>query len=95
MPRSMQRTVYCALLAIAFVMGAPQAFAAPARSQPQAASVAVVTPPAGFVHEDSFYGTASACQTRGKSGIADGSWIAYVCIQTLPLTPFQDLYVKK
>ncbi|MEV0011109.1 hypothetical protein [Streptomyces sp. NPDC047973] len=95
MSRSMQRTVYSALLSVAFVMGAPQAFAAPAGSQQQAAAVAAVAPPAGYVHEDSFYGTAAACQTTGKNGVADGSWTAYVCVQTLPFTPFQDLYVKK
>ncbi|MFG2415637.1 hypothetical protein [Streptomyces goshikiensis] len=92
MNRSIRRTLHGAVLASALAATAPQAFAATATQQPSAASSSFGTPPAGYVHEESFHGTAAACQT---AGIAAGKWTAYFCFQALPFTPFQELYVKK
>ncbi|MBT2446178.1 hypothetical protein J7F03_03530 [Streptomyces sp. ISL-43] len=92
-PRT-KRTLHATLLAAALALSfAPYAGAAPA-PQPPASSADFGTPPAGYVHETSFYGTAAACQTAGKAGIAEGRWTAYFCYQALPFTPFQELYVK-
>ncbi|MFG2986773.1 hypothetical protein ACGFYQ_36945 [Streptomyces sp. NPDC048258] len=101
MNRSIQKAVHCTILAAALALSAPQAFAAsgsdaagPAR-QPVASQASAWLPPAGYVKESSFYGTAAACESTGRTGIAEGKWIAYICYQALPFTPFQDLYVKK
>ncbi|MBT2406303.1 MULTISPECIES: hypothetical protein [unclassified Streptomyces] len=87
MNRSIRRLLQGAVFATALAASAPQAFAATAPG--------IGTPPAGYVHEPSFHGTATACRAAGAEGIADGKWTAYFCYQELPFTPFQKLYVKK
>ncbi|MEU8892558.1 hypothetical protein [Streptomyces sp. NPDC048442] len=95
MNRSIRGVLHGAVLAAALLAAAPQAFAATAAPQPPASSAGFGTPPAGYVRETSFHGTAAACQTAGQAGIAEGKWTAYFCYQALPFTPFQELYVKK
>ncbi|MFD9725784.1 hypothetical protein [Streptomyces sp. NPDC059072] len=101
MNRSIQKAVQCAIVAAALALHAPQALAASggdaagAAQHADSSSVGVWPPPAGYVKEESFYGTAAACESTGRAGVAEGKWIAYVCYQALPFTPFQDLYVKR
>ncbi|WP_205034302.1 hypothetical protein [Streptomyces sp. G44] len=57
-------------------------------------------PPEGYVLEDSYVGSLSACRTQGEQGVASGKWKAYVCHQEMrKLTDiwmsFMYLYVKK
>jgi hypothetical protein len=101
MNRHIQKAAHCSILAALLILGAPHAFAAsdgnaagPAQ-QPLASLPGAWPPPAGYVREDSFYGTAAACESTGKNGITEGKWTAYYCYQALPFTPFQDLYVKQ
>ncbi|MFE2927170.1 hypothetical protein [Streptomyces goshikiensis] len=89
MTRPMRRALHGVVLAAALAATAPQAFAATTSRQP------LGTPPAGYVRDQSFHGTAAACQTAGRAGITQSTWTAYLCYQALPLTPFQELYVKK
>ncbi|WP_329102267.1 hypothetical protein [Streptomyces sp. NBC_01439] len=95
MNRSIRRVLHGAVLATALAAAAPQAFAATTAPQPPASSSSFGTPPAGYVHEQSFRGTAAACRAAGQAGIAEDKWTAYFCYQALPFTPFQELYVKK
>ncbi|MGW6578226.1 hypothetical protein ACWF76_02320 [Streptomyces globisporus] len=95
MNRWIRRSLHGAVLTAALAATAPQAFAATTDQQQPVASPAFGTPPPGYVHEESFYGRAAACQAEGKAGIAEGRWTAYFCYQALPFTPFQELYVKK
>ncbi|MFE5864676.1 hypothetical protein ACFQ77_29610 [Streptomyces virginiae] len=90
MTRPMRRALRGAVLAAAaLTVTAPQAFAATTTQQTLGA------PPAGYVRDQSFHGTAAACQTAGRAGITQSTWTAYFCHQALPFTPFQELYVKK
>ncbi|MEU6211835.1 hypothetical protein ABZ891_18240 [Streptomyces sp. NPDC047023] len=90
MTRTMRRALHSAVLASAALAAtAPQAFAATPVQQ------SLSKPPAGFVLEESFHGTAAACQTTGRAGISQKTWTAYFCHQALPFSPFQQLYVKK
>ncbi|MFZ3470969.1 hypothetical protein ACODT3_21785 [Streptomyces sp. 4.24] len=95
MNRPIRRALHGVVLATALAAAAPQAFAATAAPQPPGSSSGFGTPPAGYVHEESFHGTAAACRAAGTTGIAEGTWTAYFCHQALPFTPFQELYVKK
>ncbi|MER6712802.1 MULTISPECIES: hypothetical protein [unclassified Streptomyces] len=101
MTRSAQSAVHGMILAAMLALGAPQAFAASdgnttgSARPPAASSANAWTPPTGFTREDSFFGTAAACESTGRNGIAEGKWSAYVCVQAAPFTPFRDLYVKK
>ena len=89
MSRPLRRTLHCALLAATLATTAPQAYAATTTPQQ------LGTPPVGYVHEESFHGTAAACRTAGRAGLAQSTWTAYYCYQAVPFTPFQELYVKK
>ncbi|MFI8365177.1 hypothetical protein ACIGD1_34120 [Streptomyces sp. NPDC085612] len=90
MTRTMRRALHGAVLATAALAAtAPQAFAAAPVQQP------LSRPPVGYVLEESFHGTAAACQTTGRAGIAQNTWTAYFCYQALPFSPFQQLYIKK
>lgn len=100
MNRSIKLAVHGTVLAAALVLGAPQAFAvsvpegARTAQGPVDSSAAAWTPPEGYTRVDTFYGGAE-CHAAGKSGVAEGRWSAYLCVQEFPYTPFQSLYVRK
>ncbi|MEF2529468.1 MULTISPECIES: hypothetical protein [Streptomyces] len=101
MKRSMLRALAGAVLAGAALatpaaLGAAEASAAAAvradgSVQSRAAAWAA---PNGYTREG-FAGLPSACEARGRAGVADGSWTAYVCHRDLPFSAFVNLYVKK
>ncbi|MEU7279171.1 hypothetical protein AB0A69_10390 [Streptomyces sp. NPDC045431] len=101
MNRSIKLSVQGTILTAMLVLGTVHASAAsalesaPAPRQPVISAAAAWTAPEGYTREDSFYGVAAKCQAVGQSGVADGKWSAYLCVQELPFTPFQALYVRK
>ncbi|MER7513969.1 hypothetical protein ABTX82_37480 [Streptomyces lavendulae] len=100
MNRSIKLAVHSTVLAATLALGAPQALAASASEGARTAQQSVIsspaawTPPEGYTREDSFYGTAAKCQSVGRSGVTEGKWSSYLCVQELPFTPFQGLYVQ-
>ncbi|MBW5486926.1 hypothetical protein [Streptomyces bambusae] len=72
------------LAAAALALTTPHASAAP---------TARTAAPEGYVREHSFP-TAAQCRSTGTQGVAQGRWTAYACVQELPFTPSQTLFVK-
>ncbi|UBU19212.1 hypothetical protein [Nonomuraea gerenzanensis] len=64
-----------------------------------AAASAPWAPPAGYVYENSYFGTSAWCNQIGQEGVGAGKWAAYVCHETLRgiehLMIYSDLYVKR
>lgn len=89
-------------LAIGAALTVPTHVATAAVDSPitSASSIAVWTPPDGYVYEAAWFGTAAYCESQGKKGVAEGRWTDYLCHAELrqgadiPLL-FHVLYVKK
>ncbi|MGA6175390.1 hypothetical protein ACPEIF_34725 [Streptomyces sp. NPDC012600] len=101
MNRSMKFAVHGVVLVATLTLGAPQALAASASESARTAqqpvlSAATIWPPhEGYTREDSFYGMEAKCQSVGRSGVSEGKWSAYLCVQELPFSALRGLYVKK
>ncbi|GGV24167.1 hypothetical protein GCM10010260_75720 [Streptomyces filipinensis] len=102
MPRIAQVCVTVLLAGAACTALSPVSTAAtgPAPAAVSTNSTAASTPPAGYVYQAAWITTPEYCESRGKEGITEGRWTAYLCREEyrggtdIPLL-YQVLYVKK